>query len=244
MAEPNTRPPLPNGKQTYRFGIDAARYTVFPSWFEHPSIQVPNGGAFVWPLGTEGFRVSGTAGLGIHKYIGDNAVVFEVAHTDERRIELNGAFPGATGTDNMRELLNILVGKSNYKILRLPGIFPLEQYVTMESYDFTHEETDRTKSVLYTVTFLRAGVGKKVKRRKTTNPPQNPKKQTNKGKPARVFVVREGVRTLRGVAQRLYHNPNRWDDIYEINRQALSKMGIPYHQMPTRRLPLGMKLRY
>ena len=230
--------------QIFRFGQDPSRYTIYPKWFEHPSIQIPNGAAFVWPLGTEGFRISGSATLGIRKYMGDNAVVVQVTHTDERRIELSGMFPGNTGAENMRDLIEILTGKAPYKSLRLPGVFPLEQYVTVENYEFRHEEDDRTKSVLYTVTFLRSGVGKKVRRRRVTQPPPNPKKAKNKGKPARIFTVRDGYRTLRSIAQKVYGNSNRWNDLYKLNTQKLNSMGIPYHMIPITQLPLGTAIRY
>jgi len=243
MANP---PVIPVGGGVYRIGDDSAKYTIPPNWFEHPSLSVPGGATFVWPLGIEGFRLTGTAQLGIHRYIGENEVVVQVTHASESRIEMSGEFPGKTGVVNMRALRDVIEAKTpeDGKLLRLPGVFPLTQYVVIENWDFNHAEDDRTETVLYTVTFVKTGVGKRVKRRKEITPPPNPKRRANRGNGSQVFRVRDGARTLRKIAQLVYGGSNQWTHLYTLNTQTLNRLNIPLHQLPTRLLPIGLRLNY
>ena len=241
------RPPVVQpGGELWRPGEDNSRYLIPPSWFEHPSISIPGGATFIWPLQVEGFRLVGNAQLGIHRYLGDDEAVVEVTHRSESRIEMSGVFPGKTGVANMRELRDICVAKTpkDGKILRLPGIFPNEQYVVVENWDFSHSEEERTEEILYNITFVKTGIGKRVQRKTPKYPSPNPKRVRNKGKSSRVFTIRAGVRTLRGVANKVYGNHNRWREIYNLNVMTLNHLGIPFHQMPTKQLPIGLGLRY
>src|SRR6266542_1406411 len=74
------------GTTNFGFDRDAAAYIIALGRFVWPRIYIPGKASFVFPLGTEGLRLFGSAALGIHKYIGDNAAVVEVMHRDERRI--------------------------------------------------------------------------------------------------------------------------------------------------------------
>jgi hypothetical protein len=227
---------------------DTAKYVVDPSRFERPRLSIVNGDEFEWPVGTEGVRIHGSASLAMHKYLGDNAVVVQVTHRDERHLEMSGEFPGITGAKNMRDLLEIIQADTpdDGKILTLPGVFPKQQFVVIEDYDFSHDKDDRLDSWNYTVNFVKSGVGKKIVRGKVVASPVNPitSKKGNRGTSGRVFTTRAGASTLRQVAQNVYSNSNRWRDIYDLNTAKLDALGIPTYLLPTKPLPLGMKLGY
>jgi hypothetical protein len=207
--------------------------------------------SFEWPLGVEGVRISGSPTLAEHRYIGDNDVVLQVTHADDQRIVLTGMFPGLTGTQNMTDLLAVIRADQPKlgKVLRLPHIvFPQEIYVAIADYDFDHPEDDRNNSWTYTVTFRRTGLGKYVPRPRSISSPVNPHTRRGaakpRGKSSRIFTVHAGANTLRAVAQLVYGNPNRWADIYNLNKKTLKKLNVPLHMIATKRLPLGMKLNY
>lgn len=228
---------------------DPAKYVIERRRFERPSISVPGGPSFEWPLGVEGIVISGSATLAEHKYIGDNAVVLQVMHRDDRRIILSGMFAGVTGSENVRDLLEVVEADTPAagKVLTLPAIIlPKNQLVMVENYNFEHMQDDRNDSWTYTITLRRTGVRGLVKKPKVINTPVNPnsKKPKNKGKSGRVFTVRNGARTLRAVAKIVYKNDLRWREIYNKNQKALNKLDTPLHELPIKTLPLGMKLEY
>ena len=90
--------------------------------FLRPWLAIPNGIAFLWPLGLEGFSLTIDPTLGIHKYIGDNAVKVDVVHKGEERISMSGSFPGKTGPDAMQALYNVVYADTppGGKVLYLP----------------------------------------------------------------------------------------------------------------------------
>jgi len=214
----------------------------------------PKGPEFEWPNGIEGLRVQGQVGNARHKYIGDNADAVQVMHRDSRTFEMTGQFSGITGSQNVHELLDVITADSTvgYWLLYLPpggssSLVFMEQQVNIEGYDFNHAQDDRMDSWDYTITFIRVGIGKKAK--KITNivgSPQNPagSKKPPKGKDSRTFTIHAGGRTLRAAAQLVYGNPERWNEIYKKNLKALNALKIPTHILPTKNLPLGMKLHY
>jgi len=125
--------------------------------FSLPSIRAGNV-SFTFPVGPEGFTRSGSSSLGIHKFIGDNVVDVNVIHFDEGHIELNGTLPGLSSPAYMADLITVLTNR-NKKVLRVPGVFPREQYVETENYNFNHPQDDRTHSIEYSVSFIRTGAG-------------------------------------------------------------------------------------
>lgn len=239
-----------------RFGrtTDPAKYLVERRRFDRPVLSVPGGPEFEWPLGIEGVRIHGGATLAEHHYIGDDAVSLRVMHLDDRRLELTGMFPGLTGIGNVNDLLNVITAEApdDAKLLSLPGINSFAAYVAVENYDFVHPEDDRTDSFTYTVTFRYTGRStKRVIRIPVIVGPVNPttRKIKPKGKSTRIYTVKAGHRTLRSVASAVYKNPDRWREIYNKNEKALQTLQhidvyTPLHQMPTKPLPLGMKLNY
>lgn len=256
MAEDATAyPPLSDEpiasrkKGLYGFGTDAAAYVIKLQRFVRPRIFIPGKAGFTWPLGTEGLRLYGSAALGIHRYIDDNAVVVDVMHRDEARIEMTGLFPGSTGVHNMLALRDVLVQAvpdEGFR-LNLPKIFPNTQYVKMENYEFNLAEQDaRTGSISYTVTFVRVGVGSKIPIGKTIGPPQNPTHHRPRGSSSRRFTVTTKYRTLRAIATKVYHNSAKWSHLYDLNFLLLQPYGLATGMvgLATHPLPLGIKIRY
>src|SRR5215510_358905 len=77
--------------------VDPARRLITLSEHRHDRPYLQSGDkVFAWPVGVEGLRRSGTASLGIHRYLGENSVDVQVLHKDEARIEMTGTFPGIT----------------------------------------------------------------------------------------------------------------------------------------------------
>lgn len=258
MAMENLPPLIQNAAQIWRPGTgqDPARRLLPDHMLRHrerPSLQA-GGLTFIWPVGPEGFRTTGSAQLGIHHYIGDNAVEVQVVHLDENRIEMSGTFPGLTAVQNMIELRQVLMGKTpkpEGKILMMPGVFNQVQYVVVENYEFTHAEDDRTHSIQYSISFIRTGVGRRVQDPKGTAPPTQPLKGAKgRGASARYVTTKDGVRTLRAIAKVAYKNSNYWGRVYGHNKntvikayQKKHKTTIPMHRMPTFRWPIGTKFR-
>jgi hypothetical protein len=242
------------GKGDQREGVyetknDPAKLLVEHKRYERPVLR-SGSLKFEWPLGVEGVRFSGSAIMAEHHYIGDNDVVLDVTHLDDQRIVLTGMFPGLTGTENMQDLLKVIRDPQpkTGKVLVLPRIvFSNEIIVAVADYDFDHPEDDRNNSWTYTVTFRRTGTGRSVSGPRKITTPVNHRtsngKSTPRGKSSRVFTVHSGANTLRAIAKIVYGNASRWGEIYNKNRKVLKKYG-PLHTIPTKRLPLGLKLNY
>ena len=206
---------------------------------------------FRWPIGIEGLRRSGTASLGIHRYLGENSVDVQVLHKDEARIEMTGMFPGISGVDYMNELIDIVMSDTPEagKILTLPGVFPDKQFVVVENYDFNHEGDDQTHTFNYTITFVRIETGSRQKEVHGKPPPPQPGVTVNnRGTPGRIHVIRDGARTLKAVAKLKYGNASDWKKLLNANRAMLriyqTKHNLPAHALPTHRFPVGTKIRF
>lgn len=228
---------------------DPAKLLVSPKRYERPVLR-SGSLKFEWPLGVEGITFSGQATLAEHTYIGDNDIVLDVTHLDNQRIVLTGMFPGLTGTNNMEDLLKVIRAPQPKpgKVLVLPRIvFSNEIVVAVDSYEFGHPEDDRSNSWTYSITLRRLSTGRVTNKVKTVTAPVNPR--TNKGqakprgKSSRVFTVHSGGNTLRAAAKLVYGNANRWREIYDKNTNVLKKIA-PLYSIPTKRLPLGLKLYY
>lgn len=226
---------------------DPAKFLVKLGRFVRPTLSIVGGDEFSWPLGVEGIVISGSATLAEHKYIGDNAIIVQIMHLDDRRVNMTGMFPGVTGAKNVRALLAIIQAETpkGGKVLDLPGVFPKAQFVAIESYNFTHPEEEHTDSWQYDITFRFVGVGKKIKQAKTIKPVGNPtSKKAPAGKGSRVFVVKSGYRTLRAISRKVYGNANAWNSIYQKNKKVLNSLNVTPAQLPTKTLPLGLRLEY
>jgi hypothetical protein len=225
---------------------DTARYVVPLSSFQRPRLYVVGGGEFEWPLGTEGMRLSGAATLAEHKYISDNAPSIQVTHRDASTIELSGVFPGRTGAENVRALKQMLVqvDPPDSKRLELPGILTQAQKVVADSWEFSRIEESKW-DFQYTVTFRIIGVTTSKSTPGSPTAPTGPKGNP-KGKTIHQMTVVQGIQTLRMASFQVYGNPDRWKEIYELNKLPLSKLfpNALISQMPTKVLPLGFKLKY
>jgi hypothetical protein len=245
-------------------GMDPAAYLVDPGRvtapgrhsagnLRHARPYLVNGNTiFVFPVGTEGFRRSGQATLGLHRYIGDNADDGVTIHLEEARIELTGTFPGTTAQDNMVNCVNILRTPAPDPGLTLyaPGVFEKEAYVLPETWDFSHDPDDRTHSIAYTISLVRIGEGRKVKDLPGRPPPPQPlRKRKPKGKPSHIFTAKDGVRTLRAISKKVYGNAEKWKRLVQLNQGLLNSWNrthpdIPTYKLPTFRWPVGTKFRY
>lgn len=235
-------------KGFYETQNDPAKLLISSTRYERPTLRAGNL-KFEWPLGVEGITISGQPTLAEHRYIGDNDIVLDVTHLDDQRIVLTGMFPGLTGTQNMEDLLRVIRAPqpSPGKVLVLPRIvFSNELIVAVADYNFDHPEDDRTGSWTYSITFRRLAAGRKTSTPRRATSPVNPKpgvKGKPRGKSSRVFTVHAGANTLRAIAKLVYGDSKRWNEIYNKNVAVLKKIG-PLYTIPTKRLPLGLKLHY
>lgn len=211
---------------------------------------------FAFPVGVEGFTRSGSAQLGLHKYLGENAVRGNVTHREEARIELSGTFPGVTAQELMVNCINILraVSPKPGLILYAPGVFNAEQFVLPESWTFTHDPEDRTHSIAYTISFVRTGEGQTVDDPIGKPPDEQPGvKSIPRGKPIRTFSVTDGARTLRQISFIVYKDANKWQKIVQLNAGQLAlfqrsaavnaQNNLPTWKLPLYRWPIGTKFR-
>lgn len=258
-----------NQKFTPNAGHNPARYMVNPGVVKGENNHSPGqlrharpylvAGTriFVFPVGVEGFRRSGTAGVSIHRNLNEVAVDVHVFHREEARITLRGTFPGNQSPEMMTECIAMLRSKSAAPGLTLyaPGLFAREAYVVPESWEFDHPEDDRTHSITYEITFIRTGEGQKTKDTTGKPAPPNPTVLVKpKGKPSRFYTVAQGVVTLRQMAAFLYKDANKWQQIVALNGKLIGNWqkkqiqnqinSLPSYSLPTYRWPLGTKFRY
>lgn len=249
------RPPeIKRKADVFDFGDDPAAYIVNYDDFPHPSLGVPGGPEFEWPLGTEGFRLTGNAALAIHRYIGDDEAVVQVTHRSETRIEMSGAFPGKTGVFHMRALRDVVEYPSppEGKILTLPGVNLKQWNVFAENWDFGHEEQDFTDTISYSVTFVKVSTGKAIPKVRIDEPDPNPgvvrTRPNPKGKPGRYYKVQSGARSLRAISAIVYGDARYWETLYNLNRLSQNAgrvfASLGFHKVHMAPLPLGLRIYY
>jgi len=261
VKPPRTTPGL---IERQNVGQDPAKYMVDPGEVIAPGKHTPgklrharpylvNGRLlYVFPIGVEGFRRSGSATLGLRHYIGYNTADGVTIMYEEARIELSGTFPGLTSQRNMVDCINML--RSPHKrrglVLYAPGVFNKEQFVLPESWDFQHSADDRTHSIDYNITLVRIGEGPKVKD-PHGEPPRNLGRNSSlRGKPTHSFTVNAKYRTLRGISAKVYNDPNKWTQIVSLNLQMFAvwsqknHKSLGSHALAVYRWPIGTKFRY
>lgn len=231
---------------------DTVQYILAPGAnFFRPWISVPGGRAFVWPLGVEGFTVSVEPTLGIHKYIGDNAVKIDVIHKGEEHLTLSGSFPGVTSVKAFRALRDIIYADTpeKGKILYIPHLFTYTQRVVVASANFDRGADDRGTDMNYTIEFVRLGPGQAVHENqiidaepqglataKTTGAKGGSGKGTH-----RPFKVNGTYNTLVKIAAL---KKSTWRVLYDKNQAVFRKLNVPAHLAPNKRLPLGTVIYY
>jgi hypothetical protein len=219
--------------------------------FARPWISA-GGLKFTWPVGAESFRISGTALLALHRYIGSNTADAHVIHFNEGHIELSGTLPGLTSPGKMVTLQDVCMSR-NKKMLSLPGILPKTQYVVIETYEFSHDEGDRTNSIAYNISMVRTGntgksTGGTSGSSSSKSVPSNPKKSPS-SQSSRVFTVTQGVDTFRLVADRVYGSADLWTKLVELNQKTLinnnpNLKNVQPYMLPYYRWPVGTKIAY
>ncbi len=240
---------IPSRGQRYFKGQDTAFYIAVPGEdFNQPYIAIPGGRAFVWPLGVEGFDYSLDATLGVHKYMGSKGVEVSVVHLGTQSITMTGIFPGHTSVANMHALRDILLAESpeQGKILHLPLVFSKVLYVQHERSSFSHPPEERTQDINYEVVFQRITASEQAGSPNSVAALIDaiPSTASARGLSTRAFIVVDGITTLRGIAQALYGDGSRWNEIYIANQSYFDSQDIPSYQLPTMRLPVGLTLRY
>lgn len=227
---------------------DSAYYVLEPGeQFLRPWIRVPGGSAFVWPLGIEGFNLGIDPTLGVHKYIGDNAVEVEVVHLGEERIRLSGSFPGDTSVSNFRALRDVVYQQTPKlgKILYVPIILSHAQRVVVAHAEFDRPDGEiGAMDLSYSIEFARIGIAGKENTPPLEDPVAQPTPAGNRGSGKHTFVVNARYNTLRKVAAFKLGSANRWRDIYSKNEKWFTSRSIPAHRVPDYRLPIGVKLSY
>lgn len=263
------QPPRAGSHNVQRTGEDSAAYLVDPGSVSSPTKISPGNlthvrpyivsgnSFFVFPVGAEGFRRSGTAGISVHKYLNEVAADVHVFHREEGRIELSGTFPGLSAQPTMVDCIEILRSKPPKPglVLHVPGVFDTEQLVVAENWDFTHSADDRSHSIDYSITFVRTGEGKKQQDPLGSPATPNPTiRKPPKGKPSRLFTVVEGARTLKQIAFTVYKDSSKWTQIVALNEGSIASFqrsnylndlnNLPTYQLPTFRWPIGTRFRY
>jgi hypothetical protein len=255
----NNTPPEITGAQKITLYVDPARRISYAR-HRHALPKIFCGGmTFIFPVGAEGFRRSGSSTLGIHKYLGRGYVDVQVIHRDEAHIELTGIFPGLTSVKNMQDCITILT-MPGIKYLYVPGVFAHVQTVFVETYDFQHDPEDRTHSISYSITLVRTTTGKKVDDKAIAlndlgaNGPTRDAGANVKGLSERVVTVNDDMQTFRAVADQVYGDADKWRTLIDLNSDVIQQynnrlVGPTYSLMPdfqlvNLRLEIGTRLRY
>jgi hypothetical protein len=230
---------------------DPAAYTRNPGvHFYRPwlaSNDKFNGPAFIWPLGLEGFSLSIEPQLGIHRFIGDNAVVVDVTHLGEERFTMSGSFPGDSGPDNLRALRQIvyLATPKLGKVLYVPHILPYAQRVTVARASFTREQDDRGQDLSYEIEFIRTGIldiGKYGGEPKIVDARAPGTGGPQKG--SRSIQSDAKHNTLRKIAEWKLGSSKKWSVLYDKNEEWFHKRGVAASKVPDYHLPVGTKVFY
>lgn len=222
---------------------DSARYVQQPGVdFLRPWLAIQNGPAFQWPLGLEGYTLVIDPLLGIHKFIGDNAVTIDVLHAGEEHFTMTGNFPGDTASDliqALRDLVYQVAPDDQGKILYIPSIFTYAQRVHINHAEFSRSDGAFGNDATYSIEFVRIG---------TTNTKTEdiaPVADTSsKGKSARSIKTTATYNTLRRIASWKLKTADKWRVVYNLNESYFTKHNIPLAKAPDYRLPIGTVLHY
>ena len=219
---------------------DSARYSARPGIdFFRPWLAIRNGLAYQWPLGVEGFELTTDPVLGVHRFIGDNAVSVDVLHTGEERIVLTGNFPGDTSPAQIQMLREVVRRKAPAgKILFIPEIMTHAQNVQVGPSKFSRPEDGYGRDFRYSIEFLIQGLAGK------TGAPQFQPDEivTNaaaKGKAPRTLKVDSKRNTLRKIAAWKLGSGAKWRQVFNLNELWFVSRSVPLAKAPDYRIPVG-----
>jgi len=229
---------------------DTASYITNPGvHFYRPWLATSsqfNGPAFIWPLGLESFDLTIEPQLGIHRFIGDNAVAVDVTHLGEERFLMSGNFPGLSGPDNLRALRQIVYEKTPKlgKILYVPHILAYAQRVVVARARFSHAMEDNSQDLTYEIEFVRIGLTKGAGKSDDVPQLEVPRAPgTGRAQPgARSLKVDSKHNTLRKIAAWKLGSAAKWQVIYDKNEKWFRKKGIVTAKVPDYHIPLGTRL--
>lgn len=235
--------PKPTGDEN-----DSARYIAAPGAnFLRPWLAIRGGPAFQWPLGLEGFQLVVDPQLGIHKYIGDNAVTVDVIHAGEEHFTLNGNFPGLSAPDLVTALRDIVYQPSSEegKILWLPEkVVSYAQRVQVVHFEAARADTDRGLDMTYSIEFVRIGLLKGLESASASDQGKPQPTKGKAGKSAHTVRVDAKHNTLRKIALWKLKSAAKWQSIYNHNSKWFIDHSVPLAKAPDHRLPLGMVVHY
>lgn len=226
--------------------FDPAQYIVKPGVnFMRPWLAIRGGDAFQWPVGLEGYSLAIDPSLGIHRFIGDNAVVVDVMHAGEEHFTMSGNFPGDSAPDLIKALRTVVYAKSTNegKILWLPEILTYAQRVHVNHAEFSRDEDGRGRDARYTIEFVVVG-HTSLSFDPEPEPTASPPFERNLGRAPRHFKVNAKYNTLRKIATRLYKDAKKWNVLYSANEGYFLLHRIPRSKAPTYKLPAGLSLIY
>ena len=224
---------------------DTAAYLVRPGiHFVRPWLAIRNGPAFQWPLGLEGYSLTIDPTLGIHKFIGDNAVTVDVIHKGEEHFTMNGSFPGLSAPHLIRALRDLVYqgAPTEGKILFIPQLMAHAQRVHVVRFETSRDDTARGYDSLYTIEFVRLGQLNAINSLIT---PVVPSPIVTTGSPsssAATVNVDSKHNTLRKLAAWKFNDSRKWRTIYNLNEKWFVKNKVPLTKAPDHRLPVGLKV--
>jgi hypothetical protein len=224
---------------------DTAVYLVRPGVnFIRPWLAIRNGPAFQWPLGLEGYTLAVDPTLGIHKFLGDNAVAVDVLHAGEEHFSMNGSFPGNSAPDLIRALRDLVYQKSTVegKILFIPEIMSHAQRVQVVRAEFSRSTEDRGRDSNYSIEFVRMGQLNAISAR-TTPIVAQPQPTTGTTAKSSRFVTTDGKHnTLRKIALWKLGDQTRWRTLYNSNEKFFVSKKVQLAKAPDYRLPQGTRI--
>lgn len=223
---------------------DSAWYIQQPGInFMRPWLAIRGGAAFQWPLGLQGFSLSIDPTLGIHKYIGDNAVAVDVVHAGEEHFSMSGVFPGDSAPALIRALKDIIYKGSpkEGKLLWLPEIVTFVQRVQVVRASFDRDQESRGQDATYSIEFVRMGIAK-VKFDPNPVPPKVQPTHPARGKKSRSIKVDAKHNSLRKIAAWKLGSSTKWRSIYNANSKWFIKNAVQLSKAPDHRLPIGMRV--
>jgi hypothetical protein len=226
---------------------DTAAYLVQPGvHFIRPWLAIRGGPAFQWPLGLEGYTLAIDPLLGIHKFIGDNAVVVDVLHAGEEHFTMSGMFPGNSSPALIRALRDLVYQGSpaEGKILFVPEIMSYAQRVQVVHFESSRVDTDRGRDSTYSIEFVRLGLLNAISSMTLPVIPQPPPPSTvgKRSKSTRSVTVDAQHNTIRKIAKWKLGDTTKWRTIFNANEKYFTHNKIPLTKAPDHRLPTGMKV--